>query len=98
MHRPTSNIPEPTLQTVQGMDTNDPFWPRGDLGQADEDWSADAMTQEGINAFRVQQSCCEELRRTGREVRQLLSWVIGHQECLSNLKRRSSEGELLEPH
>lgn len=94
-HQPNLKIPEPTLTAVLGMDMSDPFWPRGELGGADEDWASDPCTQEGIISFRVQQSSCEELRRVAREVRQLLAWAIEHRERLTALQRRASEGEAL---
>lgn len=92
---PTSKIPEPTLAIILGLDLSDAFWPRGELGEANEDWASDPSTQEGIEAFRAQRSASEELRRTGREARQLLAWAVDHQKRLSVLQGRAFEGELV---
>lgn len=77
--KPQHRLREPTFDEVQAMDILDPFWDEVALNHPDEPWSSCQHTKDGILAFRSQRSCQEELRRLGREVRQLMLWAIDYQ-------------------
>lgn len=69
-----------------GMDLEDPFWNEGALSHPDEPWAICQSTKEGIVAFRSKQSCEEEMRRLGREIRQMMLWGIDYQVRVDNTR------------
>ncbi|KAH9822477.1 hypothetical protein DFH28DRAFT_881650 [Melampsora americana] len=83
---PAQRLREPTFDEVLNMDILDPFWDEVALNHPDEPWSSCQSTKEGIMAFRSQRSCEEELRRLGREVRQLMLWGLDHQSRIDAAK------------
>ncbi|EGG09457.1 uncharacterized protein MELLADRAFT_61153 [Melampsora larici-populina 98AG31] len=77
--RPTPRLKEPSFDEVDNMDVLDPFWDEAALKHLDEPWARCESTKAGIIAFQSKRSCEEELRRLGREARQLILWGIDHQ-------------------
>ncbi|KAH9820127.1 hypothetical protein DFH28DRAFT_1079978 [Melampsora americana] len=84
--RPRPRLHEPSFDEVLGMDIEDPFWNEGALSHPDEPWASCQSTKAGIVAFRSKRSCEEEMRRMGREVRQMMLWGIDHQLRVDNTK------------
>ncbi|EGF97533.1 uncharacterized protein MELLADRAFT_85102 [Melampsora larici-populina 98AG31] len=63
----------PDLARVMAMSLDDPFWNRGELDPVDgED---EDINRVGIENFLSRRSAGEELRRIGREARQMTAWA-----------------------
>lgn len=60
-HSPHEPLAIPSLDTINGMTVSDPSWEMAGLTHPDEDWAADPKTRTGIDAFRTQQSCYEDM-------------------------------------
>ncbi|EGG04810.1 uncharacterized protein MELLADRAFT_108173 [Melampsora larici-populina 98AG31] len=73
--RPAQRLLEPTLDEVAAMDLLHPFWDEVALNHLDEPWASCPKTKEGILSLRNQLASEEELRRLGREARQLVGGV-----------------------
>lgn len=84
---------EPTFDDVMGMDLLDPFWDEVALDHQDEPWATCQITKDGIIALRSQMACEEELRRLGREVRQLVGWALNYQERVEMIKPNEVNGK-----
>ncbi|KAH9815483.1 hypothetical protein DFH28DRAFT_1126225 [Melampsora americana] len=83
---PLSELPCPLYDEAKGMSIEDPFWNSGALSHPNEAWAVDQGTKDGIYAFLPQQSCAEELRRIGREVRQMMLYALQTDEKLDSLR------------
>lgn len=85
-HRPTPRLATPTWEEVLAMDLLDPFWDDVALDHLEEPWASCERTKEGIVAFRNQLASEEELRRLGREVRQLIGWALDYQARVDRIR------------
>ncbi|EGG02525.1 uncharacterized protein MELLADRAFT_66337 [Melampsora larici-populina 98AG31] len=85
-HRPTPRLVLPSMDEVLEMDLLHPFWDEVALNHLDEPWASCRRTKDGIVALRNQMASEEELRRLGREVRQLLGWAIDYQNCVDRAR------------
>lgn len=74
------------------MDLLDPFWDEAALHHPDEPWAACEETKRGILAFRSQRTAEEDLRRLGREVRQLMLWGLDYQLRVDAAKPHIADG------
>lgn len=93
---PDHIIPLPKLETIETAPITDPFWDGGPVSHPDELWATDEDTKSGIQAFLMQRSAKEELRRIGSEARQLILWAIEYEERVERLKHMPVvEGEFL---
>ncbi|EGF99350.1 uncharacterized protein MELLADRAFT_112798 [Melampsora larici-populina 98AG31] len=84
--RPHHRLLEPTLDEVMAMDLLDPFWDEVALNHPDEPWATCESTKNGIIALRSRFASEEELRRLGREVRQLMGWAVDYQARIDQAK------------
>lgn len=84
---PNTSIQTPSCANVRRMDIADPFWEIADLDNPGEDRAVDPNTRSGIDAWRTQRSSQEEMRRIGREVRQLLLWADAYATKVTELER-----------
>lgn len=94
-HRPQDALVVPSLQTIHSMSISDPFWEMAGLSHPDEDWAVDVNTRAGIDAFRTERSCLEELRRIARELRQLLQWAVDYATRIKELGQAADAGVYL---
>ncbi|EGF97141.1 uncharacterized protein MELLADRAFT_114562 [Melampsora larici-populina 98AG31] len=92
-YRRTPRLAEPSLDDVQAMDLLDPFWDEVALVHQDEPWASCQSTKDGIVAFRSKTAGEEELRRLGREVRQLIGWAVDWQRRIDEAKPNEANGE-----
>lgn len=76
------------------MDLLDPFWNEAALNHPEEPWASCQRTKDGIVAFQSRRSSEEELRRLGREVRQLMLWALDYQGRVDAAKPTQENGEL----
>lgn len=87
--RPANLIPTPSFESINRMKIDDPFWEIEDLTHPNEDWAVDPLTRSGIDAWRIQRSSREEMRRIGRELRQQLQWALVYSSKVKDLERNS---------
>ncbi|EGG00362.1 uncharacterized protein MELLADRAFT_93351 [Melampsora larici-populina 98AG31] len=79
----------PELAEVMAMTLDDPFWNRGELDPAAGE--EDDMNRIGIESFLSRRSAGEELRRIGREARQMTAWSNMYYERVVALGRKVDE-------
>ncbi|EGG08268.1 uncharacterized protein MELLADRAFT_62087 [Melampsora larici-populina 98AG31] len=91
-YRPAQRLAEPTLDEVIAMDLLDPFWDEVALNHLDEPWASCQSTKDGIIALRNHMASEEELRRLGREVRQLMGWALDYQVRVDRSKPNEAIG------
>lgn len=91
--QPVSNLPCPTLEEAKSLDFEDTFWNVGPLSHPSEKWAVDPKTKEGIQAFLMYRSCGEELRRIGRETRQMVLGAFHTEEKLDGLLTLCNSGK-----
>lgn len=92
-HQRAPQLRLPTFDEVSDMDLLDSFWDETALDHPEEPWASCQQTREGIVAFRSQRSCEEELRRLGREVRQLMFWGLEYQARIQASRPNEANGE-----
>ncbi|KAH9814029.1 hypothetical protein DFH28DRAFT_895069, partial [Melampsora americana] len=85
--RPATLIPTPSFESINRMKIDDPFWEIEELTHPNEDWAVDPLTRAGIDAWRIQRSAREEMRRIGRELRQQLQWALVYSTKVKDLER-----------
>ncbi|EGF97887.1 uncharacterized protein MELLADRAFT_69702 [Melampsora larici-populina 98AG31] len=93
-YRPAHRLQEPSLDEVVAMDLLDPFWDEVALNHQDEPWATCQSTKDGIVALRNKVACEEELRRLGREVRQLVRRGLDFEARVEACKPSDANGEL----
>lgn len=90
-HDPDEPIPDPTFNQVRAMSITDLFWDGSGLSHPNEAWATNDDVKTGIQAFLTKRSAVEELRRIGREVRQLILWALDHQARVNDCQTDTSE-------
>ncbi|EGF98247.1 uncharacterized protein MELLADRAFT_96060 [Melampsora larici-populina 98AG31] len=70
--RPLSHLTCPKIDESKALPFEDIFWNVEPLSHPSERWAVDPGTIEGIQSYLKYRSSCEELRRIGREVRQMV--------------------------
>lgn len=93
-HRPDVPLADPTFEEVKGLPITDVFWDGSGLTHPDEVWATNDDVKTGIQAFLTKRSSVEEMRRMGREVRQLILWALDHQSRVNDTKPEP-DGEFL---
>jgi hypothetical protein len=83
----------PTFEEVKASTIDDPFWNVGPLNHTNEPWAMDPTVKQGIQAFLSKRSCTEELRRIGREIRQMLHAALGLEKKFDALLEICNSGE-----
>ncbi|KAH9823448.1 hypothetical protein DFH28DRAFT_880641 [Melampsora americana] len=74
------------------MDLLDAFWNEAAVHHPEEAWATCEKTKEGILAFQSHRSSEEELRRLGREVRQMMLWGVDFQARVDRSKPDLANG------
>ncbi|KAH9818425.1 hypothetical protein DFH28DRAFT_888429 [Melampsora americana] len=87
---PLSDLQFPTLDVAKGLPFEDIFWNVGPLSHPLERWAVDKGTIEGIQSYLKHRSSCQELRRIGREIRQMVSAAIKTQQKLDDMSVKCS--------
>ncbi|EGG06564.1 uncharacterized protein MELLADRAFT_86399 [Melampsora larici-populina 98AG31] len=95
-YRPVPRLLEPTFDEVVAMDMLHPFWDEAALNHPDEPWASCQITKDGIVALRSEVSSEEEMRRLGREVRQMMGWGIDYQRRLEATKPHEGNARVVE--
>ncbi|KAH9815796.1 hypothetical protein DFH28DRAFT_1082087 [Melampsora americana] len=95
-YQPAQPLYAPSFDEVVAMDMLHPFWDEVALNHPDEPWASCQITKEGMVALRSQISSEEELRRLGREVRQMMGWGIEYQGRMEASKPHEENARVLE--
>jgi hypothetical protein len=82
----------PELAGVMAMTLEDAFWNRAELDPAAGEEGD--LNRIGIQSFLSRRSAGEELRRIGREARQMTAWANMYYERVVALGRKVHNGEL----
>lgn len=90
---PLSDLPCPTLDNAKGLPCEDIFWNVGALSHPMERWAVDQGTIEGIQSYLKHRSSSEELRRIGREIRQMVLAAFVTQQKLDDVGVKCSSGQ-----
>lgn len=86
---PISNLPCPSYEEVKAKSIEDQFWSTGSLSHPAEAWAVDQGTRNGIQVYLQQRSCTEELRRIGREVRQMMLYALKTDQSFDRIRNLS---------
>lgn len=78
-YRRREPIPDPTFEELKNLPITDMFWDGSALSHPEEPWAINNDVKTGIQAFLTKRSALEEIRRIGREVRQLILWALDYQ-------------------
>ncbi|EGF97833.1 uncharacterized protein MELLADRAFT_69740 [Melampsora larici-populina 98AG31] len=87
---------EPTFDEVVAMDMLHPFWDEVAMNHPEEPWAYCKITKDGILALRNAILSEEELRRLGREVRQLIGWAVEYQGRMEATKPNEADARVIE--
>ncbi|KAH9822317.1 hypothetical protein DFH28DRAFT_882242 [Melampsora americana] len=75
-----------TFDEVKGTSIDHPFWDFGQITHPQEPWAVDPRVQGGIRAHLYLTHSEDELRRIGRECRQLINWSVDTYDKISTLR------------
>ncbi|KAH9810643.1 hypothetical protein DFH28DRAFT_1085577 [Melampsora americana] len=75
-----------SFDEVKGISIDHPFWDFGHLTHPQEPWAVDPRVQDGIKAHLNLTHSEDELRRIGRECRQLINWSGDTYQKVSHLR------------
>lgn len=84
--RNRNHIQCPTFDEVKAMLIDDHFWDFGQLTHPDERWANDPDLQAGIKAHLDLTHAEDEIRRIGRECRQIVNWAAETNEKILYLR------------
>ncbi|KAH9809128.1 hypothetical protein DFH28DRAFT_1187570, partial [Melampsora americana] len=77
----------PTFDEVKAMAIDNSFWDFGGMTHPEEPWACDPKVQEGIKSYLDLTHAEDELRRIGRECRQLMNWSAQTHEKIRQLRK-----------
>lgn len=92
-HNPIYPLAVPSFEDMLALPITDQFWDVAALGHLDEPWANHKRTKIGIQAYLKERSCQEELRRIGREVRQMMLWAFDYQARIDTIRPNPETGQ-----